>query len=451
MKKILSVLLILTLISTITACGSKETDKLKEEPKTEEVTETEDEREEESPEEEAVSQPINEEHSSENDEEKENNSNSEVSESVFEKNNSKVYPNVDEVVDIKMGVVEDGKKVPLFTIKVPTNWGCGSMYMDENGSVSTSSDMPGFLGEAVETGYMNDYLPKTLAFTASGVKLHMVIDIYTKEESTVEMTKDFSPNGFDINEGDKHEAYIFDLENAANEDYKTNFAYKINDNWTLMIRCDTPAATGLSLQEVANEFYSLITPIDESEDNDDNVSSVETITNKTKVFPDSEKLVEIAMGVNNGGTDNPLVKVQLPSEYMLIGAYMDEAGNKENDHAEMHAKLSLVIEHGGLDKYLPCEALMSSYGESQSMYSFVIVSSSKMSVEDAREQYPGGVEIRKGDSHELYAYENGESWVLGYYIDDDWVLGVSYVGDAQKELSIDEWAREIDSLITPIN
>ena len=243
MKRTITMLLVLTLALALAACGNKEA-----EEKTEDASASEMVTEEAASTDKTEAEEVKEETSSKG------------SYEGFRKNDTRVYKDAEEVVDVTMGVVENGSKLPLITIVVPTNYGMSTMYMDENGKEKMPSGIPNFLDEAFELDAWGDYMPSRIGLTSTAQDNHHVfISTFGTDVTSLDDMKERFPDGFTINEGSAHEAYFCDM--PGDEKAKDTLVYKLSDNWTLLVQSDTVAKTGLSREEVANEFYSLITPL----------------------------------------------------------------------------------------------------------------------------------------------------------------------------------------------
>ena len=233
MRKRVIILLIVALMFSLAACGSKETDKPKEEAAAEEEAETAEEVE-------------------------ENAEEAESSNTAFKKNDTKLYPGAEEIGDVPMGVVESGATKQYCTITIPTNYGYTTMNMDESGNEDLTPDIPDYLNEAYELGYMEGFIARRVGVAGEGLSLDA--HIVSSEKGTIARGKGIYPSGKDVSHGTRA-AYISEFDNELPNRTEKYVVYIIDlsDDWTLFVQYGGKEELDLSLEEYADEFSKIIT------------------------------------------------------------------------------------------------------------------------------------------------------------------------------------------------
>lgn len=244
-KKLLMVTL--CILVALTACSNKKAEE-ENQPAESETTETQEEEETETQPEEEESVP------------EEHGGNAEST--VGEKNETSVYPGADLVTDVAMGSCIDGKQTALCTVKIPTNYIFGSLYLDENGESQSMKETDGRLVSEVVASdgsvVKRTEVPDTVVLTAQGsADNSYTLVIVDSETISVESEKEYAPGGIDLNTGSGHDAYI----HAATGQFDVVFVYEINEDWSLLIQNSGQLKDELSIEEIGQEFYKVVTPV----------------------------------------------------------------------------------------------------------------------------------------------------------------------------------------------
>ena len=243
MRKIVIILITVALMLSLVACGSKEENKPIEGP---DVAEEAEEAEETEAEAEAEAEEV-----------EENDVEAESSNAAFKKNDTKLYPGAAEIGDVPMGVVENGTAKQYCTITIPTSYGYSTMNMDESGNENSTPDMPNYLSEAYELGYMEDFLASRVGVAGEG--LSMDAHILSSEIGSIEKGKEVYPGGKEVPVGNRM-AYIseFDNELPNKTDKYVIYIIDLNEDWTLFVQYGGKEELDLSLEEYADEFAKII-------------------------------------------------------------------------------------------------------------------------------------------------------------------------------------------------
>ena len=429
-----SVVLCLALV----ACGGKDSDKpierpdVAEEVEDTEGTETEDEAETEFVEKDDVK--------------------AASSNATFKKNDTKLYPGAEEIGDVPMGVVEDGTAKQYCTITIPTSYGYTTMNMDEKGNENPTPDMPNYLSEAYELGYMDGFLASRVGVAGEGLSLDA--HIVSSEIGSIKKGKEAYPGGKELSVGNRM-AYISEFVNELpnKTDKYVIYIIDLSDNWTLFVQYGGTEELDLSLEEYADEFAKIIVEesiAKEEPEEPENTEKASSEGSDINIFTGSEEWTEIEMGITESDTPKALIKIKLPKDYYFGGGIVDESGEKYSE-PDMEGMLSTIISQGQLVKYLPGSAYMSSYGEENHMFNLAFLPSNKLNVSDERASNTGGVSVGEGKEHEAYIYEYEDSWRFVYKVDDSWTILSHYMGDDQGKLSIEEFGQELYNIITPMD
>lgn len=171
-----------------------------------------------------------------------------------------VYMDSDSVVEVKMGTYVDSKQKALCSIKMPTNYTIASIYRDATGQNHTMSETNGkSLSEAVKSDLDNsEQVPETVVLSSRGkIYNNYTFTIVDSKTISIESEKDYAPGGIDIGKGSENIAYVY----KTTGQYDVAFVYKINDNWTLYIGNSGELKDNLSLSQIGEELYQLVTPI----------------------------------------------------------------------------------------------------------------------------------------------------------------------------------------------
>lgn len=176
-------------------------------------------------------------------------------------NDTAVYINSDRVADVNMGACVNGEQKVLCAVKLPANYYMTSLYMDEYGQSNTMLETNGKLLEDVvkEDALENcAQVPVTVVMTAQGdANNSYTFAIVDSATISVESEKDYAPGGIDVNTSGDHDAYAY----TTSGQFDVVLVYEINDEWTLLIENSGQLKDTMSLEEIGQEFYRLVTPI----------------------------------------------------------------------------------------------------------------------------------------------------------------------------------------------
>ncbi len=245
-KKLLMVTLCMLVV--LTACSNKKAEE-ESQPTETEATETQEEEETETQQEEEESVP------------KKQDDN--VESAAGEKNETSVYAGADLVTDVVMGSCIDGKQTALCTVKIPTNYIFASLYLDENGERQAMKETDGKLVTEViasDGSIANSAeVPDTLVLSAQGsVDNKYTFAIVDSKTISVESEKEYAPGGIDVNTGNGHDAYV----HVDTGRFDVVFVYEINEHWSLLIQNSGQIKDELSIEEIGQEFYKVVTPVE---------------------------------------------------------------------------------------------------------------------------------------------------------------------------------------------
>lgn len=190
-----------------------------------------------------------------------NNDNQSSSSGNLDKNSLKVYPGSESTAEVPMGTCIDGKQTELCSVKLPGEYAVSATYTDENGNQTRMAEMDHtFLSNAItNTSYKNStVLPSTIVVGSPGeINNDCTFMLMHSDMGTLDQMKEAVPGGKDINANSDHPAYIGAMEGA----YDLAFAYKFNDDWMLVIYNIGDLADSMSLNEIGEAFYDLVTPL----------------------------------------------------------------------------------------------------------------------------------------------------------------------------------------------
>ena len=177
-------------------------------------------------------------------------------------NNLRAFPGSNKVADVKMGACIDGKQTPLCSVKIPTNYGISTLYMNEAGEEESIIHIQGVIvSDALANGSFEkiSQVPSRADLTAPGdVDNNYSFIIADSKAVSIESEKEYSPDGIDITTKDGKKAYIC----STSDQYDFVLIYELNDDWTLVIENGGQLKDELSLEEAGREFANLITPLD---------------------------------------------------------------------------------------------------------------------------------------------------------------------------------------------
>ena len=190
------------------------------------------------------------------------NTTSSVAEEVETSNNdTAVYVNSAKVADVNMGACVNGEQTVLCAVKLPADYYMTSLYMDEYGQSNTMLETNGkLLEEVAKDGALEncEQVPATVVMTAQGdANNSYTFAIVDSSTISVESEKDYAPGGIDVNAGSGHDAYAY----TTSGQFDVVLVYEINDEWTLLIENSGQLKDTMSLEEIGQEFYNLVTPI----------------------------------------------------------------------------------------------------------------------------------------------------------------------------------------------
>lgn len=187
---------------------------------------------------------------------------SEKQENVYtEKNKYGVYIGAEEVTELEMGITENGEQKVLCTIKLPMNCFLSSLCMNETGEEETMLETNGNL--LADTLALGEYqksgkIPSTIMMgIEGGVDNTYTITIVDAERISVESEKEYAPGGIEIGRGEGHDAYAYERTGQ----FDLVLAYRLNENWTLLVQNSGEVKDHMSVEEFGQEMYQLIMPM----------------------------------------------------------------------------------------------------------------------------------------------------------------------------------------------
>lgn len=182
---------------------------------------------------------------------------------LTENNTSRVYPGADKLAQISMGAYSDGGQKALCRIKMPDNYYISSLSMDETGQANNEMlETNGrLLSDVVSDNSLkaSPVLPATVILTSQGKVLNTFTYVIAQSSMfNVKTAKEFASDGEDISSGQGHDAYIYNTSGT----YDLAMVYEINSDWTLLIGNSGELKEELSLEEIGQELYDLITLVE---------------------------------------------------------------------------------------------------------------------------------------------------------------------------------------------
>ena len=172
-----------------------------------------------------------------------------------------VYIGADSVSDITMGTFTGSAQEPLCNVKMPNSYYMASLYTDETGQSQTMLETNGkLISEIAESGVLGTcpYVPTTVVITAQGnADDSYTFTIVDTGTISVASEKEYAPGGIEIDPGSEHEAYVY----STSGQFDVVMAYRLNENWTLLIENGGELKDKMTLDEIGQAFYELVTPV----------------------------------------------------------------------------------------------------------------------------------------------------------------------------------------------
>ena len=172
-----------------------------------------------------------------------------------------VYIGADSVSDVTMGTFTGGAQTPLCKVSMPDSYYMASLYTDEAGQSKTMLETNGKLvSEIAESGVLETcpYVPTTVVITAQGnADDSYTFTVVDTESISIASEKEYAPGGIEIDPGSEHEAYVY----STSGQFDVVMAYRINEDWTLLIENSGELKDRMTLDEIGKAFYGLVTPI----------------------------------------------------------------------------------------------------------------------------------------------------------------------------------------------
>lgn len=241
MKKKLVIALLAGMMLTIAGCDSGKTEK--KEP-TEQVQEEKNKTEEQ--EEDIPEQP-------------ETETTPEENETSFQSDETGLYAGSEGIIEVPMGTALDGSQSIGCTVKMPVSYvisGGGINQAGEEESIVLSGDT---LGNYAEKGELDGYAFNMLIFGSTSIEDTFDFRVYPSNQVTVESEKSYAPDGVAIGT-DAMPAYAYKDPQATDVDQVTFCTtVQINDKMTLMLWYGGSLVEELSVQELGEKLYSLVT------------------------------------------------------------------------------------------------------------------------------------------------------------------------------------------------
>lgn len=169
-------------------------------------------------------------------------------------NDTKAY-RCDYVVEVPMGISDKGQSKQLCSIKM------GADYYISGSSITLSGEKESIGSEVspqISELNLNDcYITKAYVGAQGSIDDSYAFSIQPSSENSVEDIEANIPNGVKVASDTEHPAYL-----TEDSRYGALFAYQVNEQYTLIIGYDGELTNKLSAEEIGQEFYDLITPVE---------------------------------------------------------------------------------------------------------------------------------------------------------------------------------------------
>lgn len=243
MKKRLAIALLIGMMVTVIGCDSNKSEDKKPIKQVQEETQKQDKKEE------AENVP----------EQKDTEITPEEDDVNTQKDETGLYEGSEGIIEVPMGTALDGSQSIGCTVKMPVSYfisGGGINQAGEEESIVLSGDT---LGSYAEKGELDGYAFNMLVFGSISIADTFDFRVYPSDQVTVESEKSYAPDGVSIGT-DAMPAYAYKDPQATETSHVTFCTVvQINEKMTLMLWYGGSLADELSVQELGEKLYSLVT------------------------------------------------------------------------------------------------------------------------------------------------------------------------------------------------
>lgn len=173
-----------------------------------------------------------------------------------------VYPDVEEVEDIPMGYFVDGKQEKLCSIPMPLDYIVLARYTPDGDTFETFEEAAGTadLKTALDKGLKEqEYAIYNIRVGLDGTDLEFSIYSVAKGNS-MENMKEWAKSYQELRTG-QHPAIIYEVEDKY-DDADVYLYYTLNEDYMLLIRCESPLADEIGKDQLAQNLYDLVEVIE---------------------------------------------------------------------------------------------------------------------------------------------------------------------------------------------
>lgn len=164
-------------------------------------------------------------------------------------NTTRVYT-CDSVIEVPMGA----GSMKLCDVKMGADYLLSGELSDEAGK---TEDIGSAVSSTVaEISFDDKFVTKAYVGSQGNINDTYAFGVYLSSETSVEDVESTLPNGVKIDSDADHYAYF-----TEDGRFAALFVYKLSDDYTLMIGYDGGLVDKMSAEEIAHEFYNLVTPV----------------------------------------------------------------------------------------------------------------------------------------------------------------------------------------------
>lgn len=183
----------------------------------------------------------------------------EETETSFPLDDTELYKGSKGIAEVPMGIAVDEKQTIGCTVKMPVDCfiaGSGITKEGEEESIALNGDK---LESYIEDGKLEEYAFNMLNFSSTDGENTFDFRVYPSEQVTIESEKSYAPGGVSIGTDDMP-AYAY-KDPKATETSHVSFCtvVRINEKMTLMLWYGGYLEDELSVQELGERLYSLVT------------------------------------------------------------------------------------------------------------------------------------------------------------------------------------------------
>lgn len=177
----------------------------------------------------------------------------------FQHDDTELYKDSKGTAEVPMGIAIDGEQVVGCTIKMPVDCfiaGSGITKEGEEESIALNGDK---LESYIEDGKLEEYAFNMLSLSSIDGENTFDFRVYPSEKVTVESEKSYAPDGVSVGTDDIL-AYAYKDPQATETSHVTFCTtVQINEKMTLMLWYGGSLVDELSVQELGEKLYSLVT------------------------------------------------------------------------------------------------------------------------------------------------------------------------------------------------